>query len=156
MQFIEMSMDERWVNRTAQVMFDTFHWFHGEAFSCILDDLLNLPADRKVIAEGFRLLPLLVEPLLASPGNALWLLSSPEFRRKAFTERGSLWSIPNKTSNPEKALQNQLEREVLFEKHLSRQIESTGLRSIRVDGVLSEDELYAAVSRQFELEFEDA
>jgi hypothetical protein len=28
--FRSMDMDERWVNRTPEVMFETFPWFHGE------------------------------------------------------------------------------------------------------------------------------
>jgi adenylylsulfate kinase-like enzyme len=31
--FINMTMDERWVERTPKEMFKTFHWFHGEGFN---------------------------------------------------------------------------------------------------------------------------
>jgi hypothetical protein len=50
-------MDERWVDRSPQTMFETFHWFRGEGFGLIVEDLLRLPPDQGVIAEGFRLLP---------------------------------------------------------------------------------------------------
>jgi hypothetical protein len=46
-------------------MLETFHWFRGEGFSMIIEDILRLPKEPGVIAEGFRLLPHLVEPLLA-------------------------------------------------------------------------------------------
>ena len=39
-----MDMDERWVNRSPETMLETFHWFHGEGFDLIVDDLLRLPA----------------------------------------------------------------------------------------------------------------
>jgi hypothetical protein len=55
-----MSMDERWVNRSPETMLETFHWFRGEGFGPIVEDLLALPAEPGVVAEGFRLLPHLV------------------------------------------------------------------------------------------------
>ena len=74
--FKAMDMDERWVNRSPQVMLETFHWFRGEGFGLIVDDLLSYPARQGVIAEGFRLLPHLVKPL-ATRGHAVWLLPAP-------------------------------------------------------------------------------
>jgi hypothetical protein len=63
--FAEMDMDERWVNRPAQVMYETFHGFDGETFHLIVEDLLDLGDEAPVLAEGFVLLPRLVAPLLA-------------------------------------------------------------------------------------------
>jgi hypothetical protein len=62
--FDEMDMEERWVNRPPETMLETFHFFRGECFDRIVEDLLEYPPDRRVIAEGFRLLPDLVDPLL--------------------------------------------------------------------------------------------
>lgn len=118
-QFKAMDMDERWVNRSPRVMLETFHWFRGEGFDLIVEDLLELGAETGVIAEGFRLLPSLVKPLLADPNHAVWLLPTPEFRLAAFGSRGTTWEIPNKTGNPERAHRNLLERDRMF----SRQAE---------------------------------
>lgn len=149
--FKQMSMDERWANRRPEAMFETFQWFHGEAFHLIVEDLLALPRGQKVMVEGFRLLPRLVKPLLASPNQALWLISTPEFRLKAFTERGSLWKIPNKTTKPEQALRNHLAREAIFAEHLRRETEAEGVAAITVDGGRSEDELLETVRSHFEM-----
>ena len=59
-EFAAMDMDERWVSRPPETMLETFHWFRGEGFGLIVEDLLRLPPG--VIAEGFRLLPRLVRP----------------------------------------------------------------------------------------------
>src|SRR4030095_1803681 len=56
-KFMAMDMDERWVNRSSETMLDTFHWFHGEGFNTIIEDLLTLPREPAVVVEGFRLLP---------------------------------------------------------------------------------------------------
>lgn len=147
--FLRMSMDERWVDRTPEEMYDTFPWFHGEGFRFILDDLLALPRDRRVLVEGFRLLPRLVKPFLVSTHQALWLISTPEFRVKAFTARGTLWQIPNKTTRPDKALANHLAREKTFAEHLTREAEAEGVSTIVVDGSRSEDEMVADVWSHF-------
>src|SRR5918997_648485 len=51
-RFMAMDMDERWVNRSPETMLETFHWFRGEGFRLIVEDLLSLPRERGVIAEG--------------------------------------------------------------------------------------------------------
>jgi hypothetical protein len=83
-EFVKMSMDQRWVDRSPQTMLETFHWFLGEGFDLIVEDLLALPPDQGVIAEGFRLLPHLVKPLLHDPSRCVWLIPTPEFRLVAF------------------------------------------------------------------------
>ncbi|MGH3395475.1 MAG: hypothetical protein ACRDPO_12385, partial [Streptosporangiaceae bacterium] len=82
-EFVAMDMDQRWVHRSPQTMLETFHWYRGEGFGLMVDDLLRRPAGPGVIAEGFRLLPHLVQPLLAEPSRAVWLVPRPEFRRAA-------------------------------------------------------------------------
>src|SRR4051812_39934727 len=122
--FAAMDMDQRWANRSPETMLETFHWFRGEGFGLIVEDLVGLPKEPGVIVEGFRLLPHLVKPLLSIPGRAVWLLPTPEFRRTAIASRGSTWAIAGKTSNPEKALRNLLERDRMFTERLFEQTES--------------------------------
>src|SRR5919108_5332316 len=72
-RFMAMDMDERWVNRPPKTMLETFHWFQGEGFNLIIEDLLCLPREPGIIVEGFRLLPHLVKPLLSITTHAVWL-----------------------------------------------------------------------------------
>ncbi|MFK5585083.1 AAA family ATPase [Serinicoccus sp. LYQ131] len=141
--FKMMDMDQRWCHRSPQQMLRTFHWFAGEGFDLIVEDLLALPRE-PVIVEGFRLLPRLVAPLSAA-GRSVWLLPTPEFRRKAFASRGSLWQIAGRTSSPELALANLLERDRLFTEQLSAEVEATGLSAIDVDVELTTEELTTQV-----------
>lgn len=143
--FIAMDMDERWLNRSPETMLETFHWFRGEGFDLIVEDLLGL-RDVPVIAEGFRLLPHLVEPL-AAPGHAVWLLPSPAFRRAAFESRGALWSIAGKTTDPEKALSNLLERDRMFTDRLRQETTRLGLPAIEVDAAVTEGDLADRVAK---------
>ncbi len=144
--FLAMDMDERWANRSPRVMLETFHGFEGEGFELIVDDLLKLPADRLIIAEGFRLLPRLVAPLLSRPNQAVWLIPTAEFRRRAFDARGFTWEIPRRTSDPERALANLLRRDELFTTELVREARSLGLQVIHVDVGITLDQLTTQVA----------
>jgi 2-phosphoglycerate kinase len=150
-QFAAMDMDERWVNRDPETMLETFHWFRGEGFGLIVDDLLRLPREPGVIVEGFRLLPHLVKPLLAMPSHAVWVLPTPEFRRAALNSRGSTWEIARKTSDPERALRKLVERDRLFTERLREEAKRLDLRVIAVDTTTSEDDLAAQVTEAFGL-----
>jgi 2-phosphoglycerate kinase len=149
--FAAMDMDERWLNRSPGTMLETFHWYRGEGFGLIVEDLLRLPREPGVVAEGFRLLPHLVRPLLAVPQRAVWLLCTPEFRRAAFESRGGLWRIAGKTSDPPRALRNLLERDRMFTDRLRAEVADLDLPVVEVDVTLTEDDLADRVSRQFGL-----
>jgi hypothetical protein len=150
-RFKAMDMDERWANRPPREMLESFHWFQGELFGLIVEDLLRLPPQPGVIAEGFRLLPRLVQPLLSEPRRAVWLLPAPEFRRAAFCQRGSLWGIAGKTSDPERALHNLLERDRMFTGRLREETRRLGLPAVEVGTRLTEDDLTARVATAFGL-----
>ncbi len=145
--FIAMAMYERWVKRTPEEMFHTFHGFHGEGFGLILEDLLDLPTDVPGLVEGYKLLPRLVAPLLSRKDQAVWLIPTPSFRRLALERRGSLWSIAGQTSDPEKALTNLLARDALFTEEVERQAAALQLTTIQVDGSSSFEELARHVAQ---------
>jgi len=144
--FLAMDMDERWVNRPPSVMLKTFHGFQGEGFDLILEDLLALPEEPPILAEGYKLLPRLVSPLLSGPNQAAWLVPTPRFRRAAVEMRGSTWDIAGRTSNPEQALANLLARDELFTDEVVKQAAARALRVIEVDGTLSLDDLTMRVA----------
>lgn len=151
-RFMAMDMDERWVNRPPKTLFETFPWFQGEAFSMIIEDLLCLPREPGVIAEGFRLLPRLLKPLLSVPAQAVWLLPTPAFREAVVGRRGgSAWGFLAKTSDPERALRNLLERDRLFTDILREETARLEVPAIEVDTTITEDGLAKRVTEVFGL-----
>lgn len=147
-----MDMDQRWVNRTPQTMLETFHWFHGEGFNLIIEDLLDLPREQGVIVDGFRLLPRLVKPLLAQPARAVWLLPTPAFRQSVLESRGgSAWGFLARTSDPQRALHNLVERDRMFTEILREETTRLELQAIEVDTATSEDDLVKRVTELFDL-----
>lgn len=149
--FLAMDMDERWVNRPPSVMLKTFHGFQGEGFHLILEDLLALPEEPPILAEGYKLLPRLVSPLLSGPNQAVWLVPTPPFRRVAVEMRGSTWDIAGRTSNAERALVNLLARDELFTGEVVKQAAALALRVIEVDGTLSLEDLTMRVAERLGL-----
>jgi 2-phosphoglycerate kinase len=150
-QFKAMNMDERWLTRSPETMLETFHWFRGEGFDLIVEDLLRLPAGTRVVAEGFRLLPHLVKPLLANPSHAVWLLPTPGFRQAALESRGSTWGIPHNTSDPERTRLNLIERDRMFTDRMTEETKRLGLPALRLSTGLSEEDLLNQVARTFGL-----
>ena len=151
-QFIAMDMDDRWVNRSPAMMLDTFHWFRGEGFDLIIEDLLRISTHDRVIAEGFRLLPRLVKQILAATDHAVWLLPSPEFRQATLGRRGGWTSgFLAKTRNPEQALQNLLERDRMFTDRLRKEVKDLEFRAIQVNAAMAENDTANLVAKIFGL-----
>ncbi|MFI7018429.1 hypothetical protein [Streptomyces sp. NPDC050164] len=151
-EFMAMDMDERWVNRSPETMLQTFHWFRGEGFGLIVEDLLRMPRETCVVVEGFRLLPHLVQPLLTEPGHAVWLLPTPEFRQAAVTNRATPeGEFTGRTSDPERANRNLAARDHMFTERLRKETARLRLPTVTVDLTMSEDELTERVSRVFRL-----
>jgi 2-phosphoglycerate kinase len=145
--FMAMDMDERWVSRPPKAMLETFHWFAGEGFDMLIEDVLRLPREPGVIVEGFRLLPRLVEPLLCAPARAVWLLPTPDFRRAVVESRGgSAWGFLARTTDPERAVRNLLERDRMFTEVLREETARLELPAIEVDATMTEDELVVRVT----------
>ena len=142
--FMAMDMDERWVKRSSKTMLETFHYFRGECFRFIVDDLLRLPREPGVIAEGFRLMPRLVKPLLSVTNRAVWLLPTPDFRQAGIDS--NTWGFLAKTTDPASALRNLLERDRMFTEILREETARLGLHAIDVDSSMTEDDLVRRVT----------
>jgi len=150
-EFAGMSMDERWVDRSPTEMLETFHGFRGEGFEMIVDDLLALSAGPPVLVEGFRALHRLVAPLLSGSAQAVWLLPSPAFRRRAFEARGTTATMLSGTRDPERAIEQLLERDRLFTEMLAAEAAGLGLRTIAVDLATTVEEVAAEVRAALDL-----
>jgi hypothetical protein len=150
-EFIGMDMDMRWLHRSPEEMFETFHFFRGEAFEMIVDDVLKLSEHGPVLAEGFRLLPRLVAPWLSRPGQAVWLIPTPEFRRAAVASRGSAWDIAGRTTDPPRAFENLLARDELFTRGVEADARALRLRVLEVVPGTTLDELGDRVREALDL-----
>jgi hypothetical protein len=88
-----------------------------------------------------------VEPLLSAERRAVWLLPTPPFREAVFTNRGGhAWGFLARTSDPQRALGNLLERDAMFTDFLRDETARLGLASITVDTTLTEDDVLERVT----------
>jgi len=150
-RFLAMDMDDRWLRRDARTMLDTFPWFAGERFRWIVSDLEAVPSTPTVVAEGFRLLPRCVAPLLAAPWHGVWLITTPGFRRRVLERRPEPQQFWRRTSDPDGAFERLLERDALFAERTEREARELGLRVVTVDGTVPLDEVTAEVAEWFRL-----
>lgn len=149
--FQRMTMDERWLRRDPATMYRSFPWFHGEGFDMLIDDVRQLPDDRPILVEGFRLLPALLKSHLPEPRNAVWLLPTPAFRRAAFARRDAASSFWLRTSDPDQALASLLARDQLFTEELASACALTGLDVMHIDGTLDVDDTARRLATRFAL-----
>jgi 2-phosphoglycerate kinase len=150
-RFRRMSMDERWVQHDPVTMYATFPWFHGEGFDLLIEDLREMPTDRPILVEGFRLLPHLVRPYVSNGRHAVWLVATAGFRQAAFSQRRPAEAFWMRTTDPEQALANLLERDRIFSDKVARETERNGLEALSVDGTRSVESLAAELASRFGL-----
>ena len=150
-RFRHMSMDERWVRRDPVTMYTTFPWFHGEGFDLLLEDVQELPTDCIVVVEGFRLLPHLVRPHVSNPSHAVWLLPTTDFRYAAFRRRQGADAFWMRTTDPDRALTNVLERDRIFTDRITTDVTRNGLEGLLVDGSRSVDSMAEELAWRFGL-----
>lgn len=146
--FLAMTMDQRWVTRSPEEMAEQVVASSAERWPLHLEDVLALPEEPPVLAEGPWLLPELVAPLLSNPRQAIWLEPSEAFKR-ASAERRDKPGFRRETSDPERATRNWFERDLLIAAHVRRGVEERGLALLAVDGSRPLDEMVALVERRF-------
>jgi hypothetical protein len=113
----------------------------------MVEDIEALPCSPLVVVEGTPLLPWLMAGRVAGPGHAVWLVPTPEFQRARLLERPRI--ALERTSDPERALENRVRREVAVGELIERDARERGFRVIRVDGSLGLEEVAGLVDEAF-------
>lgn len=142
--FDRLSGEELWVETTGEEIADRFEAACRERFPFVLDDLRALPDDAPILVEGPQLLPDLVEPLLADPDQALYLVADGELQRKLLVGRGV--TSYQRSSDPERALANRLDRDRILAERLR---EAALRRGLAVREVRDPAESPAVIEGQF-------
>ena len=143
----DMTMDQRWVLRSVDVMVQATTAAWEERFEMVVDDLLALPRTPPVLAEGPGLLPGCVAPLLTGAGQAIWLVPTEAFKRAAQPLRGGAPAI--ETSDPELAYRNLIALDLQLAADVKGRAEELGLTVLEVDGSRSVDAMAAIVADHF-------
>jgi hypothetical protein len=135
--------DWMWVNTTPEELVQRWRNTTPERFELTIEDLLALPASPPIVAEGYGFTPDLVRPLLTSPRQAVWLISTEAFKREIYQQRGK-GGFPD-TSDPQRARDNHMKRDLLLADLLQAGANQLGLAVIEVDGSRSLEEMTVMV-----------
>jgi adenylate kinase family enzyme len=146
--FLDASLDERWVYPEPEELLQRTLRSFQDRFSLVIEDLLALPKEQQIVAEGFGLLPEFLAPLLSGPAQALWLVSTAEFKRASMLRRGKP-SFRAQVSDPERAKANLYRRDLLLADYLNEQVVKYGYTVYEVDGSDSPEELTNRIEQHF-------
>ncbi len=146
--FLAASLDERWVYPQVRELFERTLQSFRDRFPLVIDDLMSLPLERGVVAEGFGLLPELLAPLLSDPTQALWLVPSKAFKESSMDRRGKP-SFRHQVGDPVKARANLLERDRLLAEHIRAEALKLGYTVYEVDGGRTVEQMADWMERQF-------
>ena len=146
MAFLAMDMDERWLTRPPDEMAHNAMASWLARFPMVLDDLRAMPADTPIFAEGPGLFPECVAPLLVSPHQAIWLVTTEPFCLKV-RQRRSGSSL--ETSDPDFALRNIVQRDVLMARSVEWQASERQLACHAVDGSQTLAQMTVLIEQHF-------
>ncbi|MFF9869655.1 hypothetical protein ACF1G0_30395 [Streptomyces sp. NPDC013953] len=128
-----------WHDRTPDQVFRAMPSLHGEMVGFIVDDLLAMPEERVILVDYFGILPGHLAPLLRRPGQAVFLLPTPEFRENALASR---YADPARAranwgnEDLADASAKRLARDALWDQEVRRQAPLHGLDTIVIDGTV--------------------
>lgn len=132
-RWLARSWDERWMQPVDLLLVEAIA-IYREHFSLVLEDLMALPADLEVLAEGTALLPDLMEPWLQTPGHGVWVAPTPAFQHAHYAARPWIRNILAQCSEPEIAFHNWMERDSRFAQWVVNEARSRHYATLIVDG----------------------
>ncbi len=121
--------------------------FYADGLEMILEDLRTLPAGGPVLVEGTGLLPGRIAALAGDPRKVLYLISTPDFRRRLYAERGG-----RVREMPESAFA----RDDELAQRRADEATALGLPVLAVDGTRTVEETAELAARSFGLGQEEA
>jgi hypothetical protein len=144
-----MAWEALWMRPVDVRVQDAIRVYHEE-WGMIIADLLALPSDLPIIAEGAALLPALAHGVVADLRQAIWVVPSEAFQREHYPQRGAwVQEILHQCTDPEQALRNWMDRDVAFASWVSEEARQRGLELLAVDGARTIDEYAAIVEAHF-------
>lgn len=120
-----------------------------EEFPLHLEDIADMAGP--LLLEGAALLPCLVAPLLAGPGQAFYLLPPPSFQRQYYGLRTWAATVVRDCSDPAQAFANWMRRDEIFGRWVRQNARHHGLATLMVDGTRDIETTAALIARHFGL-----
>ncbi len=145
---LSASLDERWVAPTPEALLRRDLRSFRDRWPLVVEDLLALPTEPLVVAEGDGLTPDLVAPVLASARQAIWLVPTEGFKAASMRRRNKP-SFLARVSDPDRARANVEERDRLFAEEVRMQAQAHGVGVYEVDGSRSAEEIATVLADHY-------
>jgi len=154
--FLKMSVDQRWIERPLEALVQETIDSWTKEFDMVIEDLLALPEDNFIVAEG-NFFPACVAPYLSSPHQAIWLVPTDDFCEQArrqkkaeLSRRQKRHGMYNEGSDPERRLQNLIARDCQLARYVKQQAGEQHLTVYEVDGSCPLAEMTELVESHFD------
>ena len=146
-RLMDVPMEKLWA-RPVEAQAAELLRFYQDELGMVLEDLERLPGP--VLVEGVGLLPERIAEVCPDPRRALWLISTPEFRRQAYLKRGPLVrKLLSQCRDPEKAFIRWMERDDRVAQRLATNARRCGLKVLKVNGRQTVEEIARLAAQQF-------
>lgn len=154
--FLRKTMGERWLQPSVDEMVSTTIASWTRDFQLVLEDLLAMPTEQFIFAEG-NYFPACVAPYLTDSHQAIWLVPTAEFcatarrqKHAALAERQKRHGMYDEGSDPKARLRRLIERDIQLARYVTAQAEALGLSVHKVDGTQPPEAVMALVERHFD------
>lgn len=146
---------DMWRARTPEEVFDAMAGRSGETIDLLVEDLLaRRSTGRLIVVDYFGVLPQDLAPLLSWPGQAVFLVPTPAFRRAALSNRyndsdraRANWG----DLDPAEVLEARLRRDRLWDAEVTEQAATLNLPLLTIDGRRSLKALIDDLAERFHL-----
>ena len=122
-----------------------------ERCDLVAEDLLALPSDGPIVAEGAAFFPPAIAPWLARPGHAIFLIPTEQFKRASHARRGKSTDRAARTSDPARYIDHHIARDLLMAEYYRETVARAGLCAIPIDGTRDVATSAAIVAAHFGL-----
>lgn len=145
-RYVPMTLEESWLRPTPPELLERCWQSFANRLPLMLEDLLAMPKDTPVLAEGFGLTPELIAPLLSDSRKAIYLFPTATFKYASMERRQKLAGLGEQAAEARK---NLFIRDMLLADRLRGQARAQGFAVLDVDGTDSAEQIALSIEQQF-------
>jgi hypothetical protein len=144
--WLSLSLDERWL-QPPETQLQNVLQITEDDFPFVVGDLLKMSKAPLIMVDG-NIPPKLVEPLLTTNQQAIWLVPTDSFYRASFFRRQKHLGHNNR-SDPQQTRDNHMARDRLFAEYIKEEALTRRLALLEIDGSRSLREVADMVEAHF-------
>jgi hypothetical protein len=144
-------VDRHWIGSSPEEMarWTIACWI--ERFELVVEDLLAIPGDAPIVAEGASFFPAVLAPHLSRREQAIFLIPTEPFKRASHARRGKSTDRAARTSDPARYIEHHIARDLVMADYYRATVAQTGLRAIAIDATQDAATIAALVEAHFGL-----